>query len=52
MNIKELDIINIKALLYDLINEREKIENNIRVLEQEIKSREEDSQNKIKQRKI
>jgi hypothetical protein len=51
MNIKELDLINIKALLYDLINEREKIENNIRVLEQEIKDRERENQAKINQRK-
>jgi len=46
MNIKTLDIINIKALLYDLILEREKIDNNIRVLEQEIKDREKSENNK------
>lgn len=52
MNIKELDIINIKALLYDLMNEKEKIENNIRVLEQEIKDREQIKQEKLNQRKV
>lgn len=46
MNIKILDIVNIKAILYDLILEREKIDNNIRVLEQEIKDREQPEKNK------
>jgi len=40
MNIKELDDLNIKAILYDLISEKELIQENIDRLKEELLRRE------------
>lgn len=40
MNIKELDDLNIKAILYDLISEKELIQENINRLKEELIRRE------------
>lgn len=39
MNIKEISVVEIKALLYDLLSEKEKIENNINILKKELQER-------------
>jgi hypothetical protein len=41
MNIKELDVVNIKAFLYELNKEKENIEKNIEILEKELDLRSE-----------
>jgi hypothetical protein len=41
MNVKELSGIEIKALLYDLFIEKQKIDNSIRIFQEELKKRNE-----------
>ena len=41
MNVKELSGIEIKALLYDLFIEKQKIDNSIRIIQEELKKRNE-----------
>jgi hypothetical protein len=48
MNIKELDDLNIKAILYDLISEKELIQENINRLKEELIRREADREEKKK----
>jgi len=39
MNIRDLDDLNIKALLYDMITEKEKIEQSIKLMREELERR-------------
>lgn len=48
MNIKELDDLNIKAILYDLISEKELIQENINRLKEELIRREAEREEKKK----
>ena len=50
MNIKDLDEVNIKALLYDFITEKERIEESIKVMKDELIRRETDKQQKLEER--
>ena len=50
MNIKDLDEVNIKALLYDFITEKERIEESIKVMRDELVRREADKQQKLEER--
>jgi hypothetical protein len=50
MNIKDLDEVNIKALLYDFITEKERIEESIKVMRDELARREADKQQKLEER--
>jgi hypothetical protein len=50
MNIKDLDELNIKALLYDFLTEKERLEESINVMRVELLKRETDRQQKLKER--
>lgn len=50
MNIKDLDELNIKALLYDFLTEKERLEESINVMRTELLKRETDRQQKLKER--
>jgi len=39
MDIKKISVVEIKALLYDLLSEKEKIEHNINILKKELQER-------------
>ncbi len=47
MNIRELDTLNIKAMLCDILIEKENIEKNIQILKSELERREADRQVKV-----
>jgi len=51
MNIRELDEVNIKAMLCDILLEKENIDKNIEVLKGELERREFERQQKIEQKK-
>ena len=50
MNIKDLDDLNIKALLYDMITEKEQIEHSIRVMREELERRQLEKEKKLKEK--
>lgn len=47
MNIRELDELNIKAMLCDILLEKENIEKNIQILKAELERRENDRKVKV-----
>ena len=47
MNIRELDTLNIKAMLCDILIEKENIEKNIEILKAELERREADQKIKM-----
>jgi hypothetical protein len=47
MNIRELDALNIKAMLCDILLEKEQLEKNINILKGELERRENDRQVKV-----
>tara|TARA_B100000085_G_C18551681_1_gene516125 strand:+ start:214 stop:399 length:186 start_codon:yes stop_codon:yes gene_type:complete len=51
MNIKDLDDLNIKALLYDFITEKERLDESILVMRDELARREQDRQKQLEDRK-
>ena len=51
MNIKDLDDLNIKALLYDFITEKERFDESILVMRDELARREQDRQKQLEDRK-
>lgn len=51
MNIKDLDEVNIKALLYDFITEKERLDESILVMRDELARREQDRQKQLEDRK-
>jgi len=51
MNIRELDELNIKAMLCDVLLEKEQIENHIQILKQELERREAEKRQRIQNNK-
>lgn len=50
MNIRELDELNLKALLYDMLTEKERIDQSIRVMREELDRRQLDKKIKTEEK--